>query len=90
MELLDPTNESEPTHRPRNERPDSLHQVTIGLLDINKMRGDLFLDELERQLVSQQMTVKRYAKPTYAHPAPVPLQQQIATEVDVLIEALAD
>jgi hypothetical protein len=36
------------------------------------------------------LTVKRYQKPTYAHPAPVELQQQIVTECDVVLEALAD
>ena len=90
MELLDPTNESKPALRQRNARPESLKSLTIGLLDINKMRGDVFLDEIDRQLSERGLTVRRYAKPTYAHPAPVELQQQIATECDVVLEALAD
>lgn len=90
LELLDPTNEVQPTQRPRNPRPVALADVTIGLLDIAKTRGDLFLDELTHQLTARGMTVKRYRKPTYAHPAPVALQQQIATECDVVVEALAD
>ena len=90
LELLDPTNETRPTQRPRNPRPISLDSATIGLLDIAKMRGDLFLDELDRQFTAQGLIVKRYQKPTYAHPAPLHLQQQIATECDVVLEALAD
>lgn len=90
LELLDPTHEMKPTERPRNPRPASLDSLTIGLLDIAKLQGDLFLDEVERQLSKRGLTVKRYQKPTYAHPAPVSLQQQIATECDVVLEALAD
>lgn len=90
LQLLDPTNETKPIQRPRNRRPTTLDRATIGLLDIAKMRGDLFLDELDRQFTQRGMTVKRYQKPTYAHPAPVHLQQQIATECDVVLEALAD
>ena len=90
FELLDPTNETKAAQRPRNPRPTQLGKATIGLLDIAKSRGDLFLDEIERQLAAQGHTVKRYQKPTYAHPAPVPLQQQIATECDVVLEGLAD
>ena len=90
LELLDPTHEMQPTERSRTPRPASLESVTIGLLDIAKMRGDLFLDEVERQLTERGLSVKRYQKPTYAHPASVSLQQQIATECDVVLEALAD
>jgi hypothetical protein len=90
IELLDPTNETKAVQRPRNPRPASLAGRTIGLLDIAKMRGDLFLDEVARQLRQRGLQVKRYRKPTYAHPAPVALQQQIAMECDVVLEALAD
>ena len=44
--LLDPTSERSPTIRPRLSRPDSLNGLTIGLLDIAKPRGDVFLDRL--------------------------------------------
>ena len=91
IELLDPTHESEPSQRPRTPRPADLAPNTvIGLLDISKHRGDVFLDEIDRQLTHHGYQVKRYAKPTYAHPASVALQQQIATECDVVVEGLAD
>ena len=52
--LLDPTSESAPAVRERLERVEKLEGATIGLLDISKARGDLFLDRLEQlQQVSQ-------------------------------------
>ena len=36
------------------------------------------------------MTVRRYRKPTFAKPAPVDLRHEIATQCEVVIEALAD
>ena len=90
IELLDPTNETQPASKPRSPRPNSLKNLTIGLLDIHKMRGDVFLDEVDRQFNQRGYTVKRYQKLTYAHPASIELQQQIATECDVVLEALAD
>jgi len=64
--------------------------LTVGLLDISKPRGDVFLDRLDEQLTSRGIVVKRYMKPTVTRPAPLPLRQQIGTEVDVIIEGLAD
>ena len=71
-------------------RPASLEGLTVGLLDISKARGDTFLDELESMLSGRGLAVKRYKKPTFARVAPVDLQHQIATECNVVIEALAD
>lgn len=88
--ILDPTAERSVTARPRLARPESLEGLRVGLLDIAKARGDVFLDQVERRLSERGMTVKRYAKPTNTRPAPTPLCQQIATEVDVVIEALSD
>jgi hypothetical protein len=62
----------------------------VGLLDISKPRGDVFLDRLESLLSDRGIVVKRYMKPTVAKPAPLPLRQQIVGEVDVVIEGLAD
>jgi len=62
----------------------------VGLLDISKARGDIFLDRLESKLVESGVTVKRYTKPTFTRVAPVDLKQLISTQCDVVIEALAD
>lgn len=88
--LLDPTSEQKPAQRERVARPDSLEGLTIGLLDISKNRGDVFLDQVASHLIDRGLTVKRYRKPTFTRPAPVELQQQIATECDVVVEGLAD
>lgn len=88
--LLDPTSERSPTIRPRLPRPDRIEGLTIGLLDIAKPRGDVFLDRLDERLRERGIAVRRYKKPTNTRPAPVPLQQQIATEVNLVIEGLSD
>ena len=90
MELLDPTSERSPLKRPRRAPPKSLDGLTVGLLDISKARGDIFLDRVEALLTSRGVAVKRYKKPTFTRPAPVDLGQRIASEVDVVIEGLAD
>ena len=88
--VLDPTAELSPSTRPRLVRPEQLEGLTVGLLDISKPRGNIFLDQLESLLSDRGIEVRRYMKPTVAKPAPVPLRQQIVGEVDVVIEGLAD
>ena len=46
--VLDPTGERQVAERPLLPRPGSLDGRTIGLLDISKPRGNVFLDRLER------------------------------------------
>ena len=88
--LLDPTSERSPVSRPRLARPDALDGKVVGLLDISKPRGDVFLDRIHELLSDRGIEVKRYMKPTVARPAPVPLAQQIGAEVNLVIEGLAD
>jgi hypothetical protein len=88
--LLDPTAENAPAQRPRLPRPDNLHNTVVGLLDISKPRGNIFLDRIEEQLTALGIEVKRYSKPTFTRPAPTELKQRIAAEVDLLVEGLAD
>lgn len=88
--LLDPTGELQPAHRERNPRLTSLDGKVVGLLDISKARGDIFLDTIEAKLTERGIAVKRYQKPTFARVAPVDLKHQIVSECDVVIEALAD
>jgi hypothetical protein len=88
--LLDPTSERSPTVRPRLPRPERLDGLVIGLLDIAKPRGDVFLDRLEEQLRGRGARVRRYAKPTFTKVAPIDLRREIAQQCDVVIEALAD
>ena len=88
--LLDPTAERSPEMRERLKRPKDLKEVTIGLLNISKPRGDVFLDEVEKQLTGQGLKVRRYQKPTFARVAPLELKQEIRSQCEVVIEALAD
>ena len=88
--LLDPTAERTPSTRERAPRPESLDGRTIGLLDISKARGDVFLDRLEACLRERGADVARYRKPTFTKPAPPDLRQEIAVQCDAVVEALAD
>ena len=88
--ILDPTGERTLAERARLARPAALAGLTVGLLDISKPRGDVFLDRLEQRLVGVGADVKRYRKPTFTKPAPVDLRHQISVECQVVIEALAD
>ncbi len=88
--VLDPTSERNPALRERVPRPASLDGLTVGLLDISKARGNLFLDRLEARLRERGVEVKRYRKPTFAKPAPIDLRHEIATRCDAVVEALAD
>lgn len=88
--LLDPTGELAAPTRERSPRPASLDGRTVGLLDISKPRGGVFLDRLEAQLADRGVAVRRFSKPTFAKPAPVDLRHEIGTQCDLVIEALAD
>ena len=88
--VLDPTGESAPAERTLLDRPASVDGLTVGLLDISKPRGDVFLDQLEQRLVERGATVERFSKPTFTKPAPVDLRHEISLQCEVVIEALAD
>jgi hypothetical protein len=88
--VLDPTSERSAARRERLARPASLSGLHVGLLDISKARGNVFLDRLEELLTARNARVTRYAKPTFTKPAPIDLRHEIATKCDVVIEALAD
>ena len=88
--VLDPTGELSPAQRELTPRPASLEGLTVGLLDISKPRGDVFLDRLEQLLIERGLRTVRYRKPTFTKNAPIDLRHEIATRCDVVIEALAD
>ena len=88
--VLDPTSELAPAQRERLPRLDSLEGKRVGLLDISKPRGDVFLNRLEARLRDRGAEVSRYRKPTFTKPAPPDLRQEIAVHCDAVVEALAD
>jgi hypothetical protein len=88
--LLDPTDERSPVLRQEAARVGSLEGVTVGLLDISKPRGNVFMDRLGELLAEQGANIRRYRKPTFSKPAPPDLRLEIAGECGAVIEALAD
>jgi len=88
--LLDPSPERAPVQRSRRARPASIEGLRFGLLDINKARGDVLLTRIEELLKARGHRVNRYKKPRFSILAPTELKQQIVSECDIVVEALAD
>lgn len=88
--LLDPTGEREPATRRPLPKLATLAGRTVGLLDISKSRGNVFLDRLDELFQAEGVRTLRFKKPTFTRPAPVALLQDIASQCDVVVEGLAD
>jgi hypothetical protein len=88
--LIDPTGELAASTRERLVRPTTLDGTTVGLLDISKARGDVFLDQVQLRLEQRGLRVQRFVKPTFTKIAPIDLRHEISKQCDVVIEALAD
>lgn len=88
--LLDPTSERASSRRERVPRPSTLEGLTVGLLDIAKYRGDVFLDRIEELLTARGLQVVRFRKPTFTKVCPPGLGRDITSRADVVVEALAD
>lgn len=89
--ILDPTDERVPVERQVTPRPGAI-TGNVAFLDISKPRGNVLLDRLEALLKERApgISVNRYAKPTFAKPAPEALRADIVASNDFVIEALAD
>ena len=91
--LISPLDETARTPRVPAPRLDTLAGKTLGLLDISKPGGNLFLDHLER-LLNERFDVGqiiRVMKPTFSKPAPDSvIDHLVAASCDAVIEALAD
>jgi hypothetical protein len=90
LSVLDPTSEDRSPEIQLSERIKNIEGSIIGLLDISKPRGDVFLNQLEKRLTEHGATVLRFMKPTFTKPAPVDLRYEISSKCDAVIEALAD
>lgn len=91
--LVNPLDETVRVQGTPAQRLDTLKGKTIGLLDISKPGGSVFLDHLERLLKEQHgvAAVVRATKPTFTKPAPAAvIEQLIGARCDAVIEALAD
>jgi len=91
MRILDPTDERVPVRHSLAARPEGV-MGTVGLLDINKARGDVMLKHVQQRLneLLPSVAVKYYRKLTTARPAADELRQQMLGECDFVIEGLAD
>ena len=89
--LVHPGNESKPQAAPPPPRLETLRGRKIGLLDISKPGGSIFLDRLEELLKSKYGIgeVVRAKKPTYTKNAPAEIVDQLRG-LDAVIEGLAD
>ena len=89
--ILDPGDERVPVERQISQRPEEI-AGTVALLDISKPRGNILLDRIETLIATRlpNVTINRYAKPTFTKPAPDSLRQDIRDANDFVIEGLAD
>ena len=91
--LVNPLDETPHIFSKPASRLSSLTGKTIGLLDISKSGGSVFLDHLEN-LLKQRFGVAqvvRVMKPTFTKPAPdAVIGKLLDAKCDAVIEALAD
>jgi len=89
--LVNPLNETPVAAAPAPRRLDSLAGKTVGLLDISKPGGSVFLDRLEELLRERAGVARllRQTKPTFTRPAPEAILAELRG-ADAVIEALAD
>ena len=62
------------TTQRRGRTTKKLHGLTIGILDIAKVHGDVSLKRLGERLGERGIAFKHYAKPTNTRVAPLPLR----------------
>jgi hypothetical protein len=91
--LVNPLDETPRIFSKPASRLRSLTGKTIGLLDISKPGGSIFLDRLEQLLREHHgvAQVVRAMKPTFTKPAPdAVIAKFLDAKCDAVIEALAD
>ena len=88
--MRDPTAEIASELRPRQAPLETIQGKCVALLDIGKMRGDEFIDQLERLLTARGVTTRRYKKPTNTRVAPIETIHDITLCCQAVIIALSD
>jgi hypothetical protein len=91
--LVNPLDETARQQRNAAPKLSTLSGKIVGLLDISKPGGSVFLDRLESLLRERYgvASVVRAMKPTFTKPAPeAVIDQLLAARCDAVIEALAD
>ena len=90
--LYDPTASTTPRATPLAARVSDLNDKVIGMLDISKPKGNVFLDRLTERIQERYRPreIIRRVKPTFTRPAPEGIRKELEQQCDVVIEALAD
>jgi len=90
MEYVSPFDERRRVPEPLAPRPASLAGARVALLDINKRRGDEFLDRIEELLRARGAETSRFVKQIFSKPAGPGIVRRIADRGDLAVEGLAD
>lgn len=90
MEYVSPFDERRRVAEPLAPRPHGLSGKRVALLDINKRRGEEFLDRIEQLLHVRGARTFRITKEIFSKPAAPEIIRQIADRGDLAVEGLAD
>ena len=90
LAMRDPTAETTSELRARVTPLATLAGQTVALMDIGKMRGDEFIDRLERLCKESGIATRRYKKPTNTRVAPREMIDDIAATCQAVVIALSD
>jgi hypothetical protein len=90
MDYVSPFDERRRVAEPLAPRRADLEGARIALLDINKRRGDQFLDRIEALLRARGAHTFRLVKEIFSKPASPEIVRRIADRGDLAVEGLAD
>ena len=90
MDYVSPFDERRRAAEPLAARPVDLTRARVALLDINKRRGDEFLDRIEVLLHALGANTFRVVKEIFSKPAGPEIVRRIADRGDLAVEGLAD
>jgi hypothetical protein len=90
MNYVSPFDERRRAPEPLAPRDKRLRDACVALLDINKRRGNEFLDRIETRLHAEGAQTFRLVKQIFSKPADPEIIRRIADRGDLAVEALAD
>ena len=90
MDYVSPIDERRREIEPLAPRRKPLREASVALLDINKRRGDEFLDRIEARLHAEGAQTFRLTKEIFSKPASPEIIRRIADRGDLAVEGLAD
>jgi nucleotide-binding universal stress UspA family protein len=90
VDYVSPIDERRRASEPLATRSKSVSGSTVALLDINKRRGDEFLDRIEARLHAAGAQTFRVTKEIFSKPAGPEIIRRIANRGDLAVEGLAD